>query len=238
MINKRIKIITFYELLKILRTPITVFFAVIFPILMITFMARGKPKEIIPNVVLLIILVHSLSNLPLTIFSNIKNKVIRGYAQTKLTKSEYLISVIIANFLFVLISLITLFIYSSIKFDLEVVKSFANIPFIIYNIFLLIVFSFFGILLGSLFKDQSSTLSISFLFYFGILFSSGAGIPLQYVPTQIQDVVKYSPFTQMLVISDNLYLAKSLDFGMILYVGLTCLIIITLSLLKFKWKEN
>jgi ABC-type uncharacterized transport system permease subunit len=124
---------------------------------------------------------------------------------------------------------------NSLKINGDIIRTILDPAFIFYNSFLILVFSFLGLLLGSIFKSQNSTFSISFLTYFAILFSSGAGVPIKYLPDNIINIVKYSPFTQMLNISIDIYSKNIVDILTFVLISIISFVIIAISYKKFKW---
>lgn len=245
--NKRILILTKYELLKIFRQPITVFFALIFPILLIAFNGEvygnapsklfdgvGTLDYVLPATVFLIILVHSLSNLPLIVSMNINSKVLKAYSVTKLTKIEYVTSVLLSNALWIMVSIITLFTFSIVKYNVNISPNL--FIFVILTLIISCTMACFGIIVAVIFKNYQSVISVSFLLYFTILFTSGAAMPLPVLPETMQNAFQYSPFTHIVNLMQGVWLGKEVQMIDVFIVGLLALISTMTVIRTFKWE--
>lgn len=244
---RRIITLTKYELLKIFRQPITVFFALIFPVMLVAFNGEiygnspsklfngvGTLDFVLPTTVFLIILVHSLSNLPLAMSMNINSHALKMYAVTELKKSEYIISILLSNTLWVILSTVVMFVFAKIKYGVNLSSN----SFVFMSLVLVVSCSMalIGILIAVVVKSYQSVISISFLLYFTILFTSGAGIPLPVLPQSMQNAFQYSPFTHIANLLQCIWLERpvqSIDVVITLIVAIFSVLAVSFT---FDWE--
>lgn len=244
--------LTQFELIKYLRQPLTVGFGIIFPtawILMNGLMFKNEPSEILgglgtvdfmfPGFIFLIILVSGLSSLPLTIAKNYETKAIVRYSLTPIKRSQYIFSIFLGGFFVVMFSTIIMFIVGKITYDIAV-PSLLNLLLMFPTIFLITIgVSSFGIILASIIKGFQSTLSISLLIYFLLLFITGCSVPLPVLPEVFSKISQYIPFSHMVLLLQNIWL-ETTD-GLILHIAVsivTTIILFLLAAYTFKWNKK
>jgi ABC-2 type transport system permease protein len=242
-------VLTKYECIKILRQPITVFFAIIFPIGWMIFngtVYTNEPSALFYNIgmldylfsslVFIVVLVNGLSNVPLLIAKNIEAKIYTRFHASPLRKSEYVGAMFLSNLLLVYISSIVLFLTGYFMYGITMPAS--PLFFILYLGLIACSVEAVGILIATHIKGFNNVLSFSLLLYFAMLFLSGASVPLETLPDIFTDLAKYNLFAYYIAVKRSFWLlAIDIDFFTVGWTMIIALCLVFLSIKTFKWGE-
>lgn len=203
---KRLWKITAMEWRLINREFITLFFALIFPVLMLLLFGTiygNQPSEFMggfgtvdvstPGYINMIIAVTGLMSFPLTLAQYRERKILKRFMVTPVKPVEILLSQFFVNILMTVLGLVVLIVLGKVVFDLGF---FGNLfeAIVAFIIILLGIFSI-GLLIGGLSKNMKVCTTIAYIIYFPMLFLSGATIPIEIMPQSIINISKILPMT-------------------------------------------
>lgn len=238
------------EILKIVRQPITVFFALVFPpswLVLQGNMYGNTPSNLFDGVgtidfmfgalVFLVILVNGLSNLPLLLSKNIENKIYKRYAVSPMKKSAYLLAIFTANIILVLVSSALMVVTARLMYSNFVISP-DWFWFIVFTILSASGVCALGVIIASIVPNFSSVLSVAFLIYFAGLFFSGASVPLPVLPSFLQKQADYNIFAFMVKNLQEIWIPtyQINVFYLIASISFSVLMIL-LSIKLFKWEK-
>jgi ABC-2 type transport system permease protein len=242
-------VLTKYECIKILRQPITVFFAIIFPIGWMIFngtMYTNEPSKlfhdigtldyIFSSLVFIVVLVNGLSNIPLLIARNIEAKIYMRFAASPLRKSEYIGSLFLSNLLLVYSSTVILFFTGYFMYGINLPEN--PLAFVFYLGIVACSVEAIGILIATHIKGFNNVLSLSFLLYFSMLFLSGASVPLEVLPDIFTDLAAYNVFAHYIDVKKSFWIsAIDINLMTVMWTTIIAVLFIVLSVKTFKWGE-
>lgn len=240
------------ELIKYTRQPLVIAFGVLFPVFWVIMngtIFKNYPSEILggygtvdfmlPAFIFMIILVTGLSSLPLVLAKNYETKVIKRYSFTPVKKYQYLMALYLGNFVAVVIPTIIMFVVAYLIYDIRIPSIFNILLLFIVMFFISIVISSFGIFIASIVKGFQSTLSVSLLIYFILLFISGCTVPMPVLPDVIRNISSYIPFSKMVLLLQNIWLENTVDIVSNIIITVVSLItLFTLASISFKWSNE
>lgn len=244
--------VTKYETLKIIRQPIVIFFGMVFPVAWTVmnammwgdapnpkFDGKGTIEFMIPAFMFLIILVNGLSNIPLVLSKNIESNVIRRYALTPLTKIQYIFGILLSNVLMVSFSSLVMIIVAKVGYRISI-PDISNMLLIFFIVIILSIgVASFGITLACICKGFQTTMAVSLLTYFLLLFITGASVPLPVLPDSMQKFSQYIPFTQMVNLLQDCWFSNIGDVVIPLVVSVcTVVVSIILGFITFRWDNE
>lgn len=240
---------TVLEWKLLLREFVVIFFALIFPVAMLLmfgsmygnepnelFDGKGSVDVLISGYTNMIIAVSGLMSLPLTLAQYREQKILKRFKVTPLKPLQILLSQFIVNLLLTVLGMAILVVVGVIVFDL---RFYGNV-FEAILAFLLIVLSVFsiGLLIASVSKNTRMANAIAYIVYFPMLFLSGATMPLEIMPTSLQNISKGLPLTYGVNLLKGVWLGDHLyEFPLELGVlaGIT-LLFGGLAIYLFKWE--
>ena len=166
-----------------------------------------------------------------------KEKLFKALSLTPLTKGEWLLSLILWNWLMTIISTVILFATGVLVFGAHVIVGPLIIPFLLLGP---LFFAALGMLIGTLSKKAETAGIISNLFAFPMMFLSGAFIPVSVMPSWLQPYARIWPLYYVIngiqsvsVFSDT---AQALfDLGLI---AIMASITFVAAVLAFRWREE
>ena len=245
----RIITISIIEFKLLTRNFLSIFFALIFPVMMLLlfgsiygnepsayFGGYGSMDVSVPGYIGIILSVTGLMTLPMTIAQYRERKILKRFAATPINPVELLISQIIGNFVLTLISMLLLIVVAKIVFDLH----FMGNLFIAAGVCLLITLCIFsiGLLIAAVSPNSKAATAIAYIVYFPMLFLSGATMPLEMMPKGILFVSKALPLTYGVDLFKGVWLGKSITnyFADILVLFLVFIICTIVAVKFFKWE--
>jgi len=232
-----------------IRNFLNVFFSLMFPIMMLLLFGSMYGNEPTPfygghgsvdvstaGYLCMIIAVSGLMTLPITLSQYRERKILKRFMATPTRPLDILMSQLIVNAIQTTISSILLILIGIIVFDL---KFYGNVFLVAFSL-LLVILSIFsiGLFIAGVTKNAKTSLAISYVVYFPMLFLSGATLPLQFMPKFVQDISKFLPLTYGIELVRGLWFGEQLSNFIIQIVVLISIFVIflALSLITFRWE--
>ncbi|MDF2700350.1 MAG: hypothetical protein K0Q49_1908 [Haloplasmataceae bacterium] len=231
------------------REFITIFFTLIFPILMLLLFGTmygneasefmggyGSVDVSTPGYINMIIAVTGIMSLPLTLAQYRERKILKRFMATPTKPIEILLSQFIVNILLTILGLVLLIVVGKIVFDLHFFGNFFEAIFTFF-IILLSIFSI-GLLIAGVSKNAKMATAIAYIVYFPMLFLSGATMPLQMMPQSIVNISKALPMTYGVTLFKGIWLGDHLiDYPLeIIILFSITLVFGGLAVKFFKWE--
>ncbi len=231
------------------REFITLFFALVFPVLMLLLFGSiygNEPNEFMggfgtvdvstPGYINMIIAVTGLMSLPLTLAQYRERKILKRFMATPIKPIEILLSQFIVNIMMTIMGLIVLIVVGKIVFDLHF---FGNLfeALVAFVIILLSIFSI-GLFVAGISKNMKVATAVSYIIYFPMLFLSGATMPLEIMPQSIINISKALPMTYGVSLLKGIWLGDHLSDFPIDIIVLVCITLVFggLAVKFFKWE--
>lgn len=231
------------------REFITLFFALVFPVLMLLLFGSiygNDPNEFMggfgtvdvstPGYINMIIAVTGLMSLPLTLAQYRERKILKRFMATPIKPIEILLSQFIVNIMMTIMGLIVLIVVGKIVFDLHF---FGNLfeALVAFVIILLSIFSI-GLFVAGISKNMKVATAVSYIIYFPMLFLSGATMPLEIMPQSIINISKALPMTYGVSLLKGIWLGDHLSDFPIDIIVLVCITLVFggLAVKFFKWE--
>ena len=230
------------------RNFMNVFFALVFPIMMVIlfgaiygnepvdfFNGRGTVDVSVPAYACIVIAVTGLMSLPITVSQYREKKILKRFMATPINPADILISQIIVNFIMSIIGLFLLIAIAKIIFNIQFFGHVLSV-FLAFIITTLSIFSM-GLLIASISPNSKTSNIISYLVYFPMLFLSGATLPMEMMPKSIVMISKALPLSYGVNLLKGVWLGDMLSSHIVDIVVLTSVFIIctTIALVSFKW---
>ncbi len=240
---------TLTELKLSMRAYVYVFFAFIFPPMMLLLFGsiygntpsdfyggHGAVDVLTPAYIAMILAVSGIMGLPLSLAEYRQNKVLKRYKATPIGAVTIMTPHLLVNALMSIGGMAILIIVGKLLFDLH----FLGNPFYFILAFLLSLASIFsiGFLISAIAPNNRTATAIAYLVYFPMLFLSGATIPLQVMPEAVRTVSEFIPLTYCVKILQGTWMGSPIgNFGAESLVLLAILAACTgLSIIFFRWE--
>lgn len=241
--------LSFTELKLAFRNFIYVFFAFIFPPMMLLlfggmygnepsafYNGNGAIDVLTPAYMGMIMAVSGLMGLPLQLAEYRQHKVLKRFKATPVSTGTIMAPHFLVNGLLCILGTILLVLIGKIVFNLHFL---GNLPsfFIAYLISVICIFSI-GFLIAAVAPNSRSANAIAYLVYFPMLFLSGATVPLQVMPQVIVTISKFLPLTYCVEILQGTWLGNPLsDYIKAIVILLAVAIICIGGCIKaFRWE--
>lgn len=241
--------ITLTELKLSLREYIYVFFAFVFPPMMLLLfggMYGNAPSEfyggygavdvLTPAYIGMILAVSGIMGLPLGLSEYRQHKVLKRYKATPAGTGTIMAPQLLVNALISVIGVIILVIVGVLVFGLH----FPGNIFSFLIAFILSVAGVFsiGFLISAVAPGSRAAMAIAYLVYFPMLFLSGATIPLQVMPEAIKTISKFIPLTYSVQILQGTWMGGPIGSYLteiFILLGITG-VCTALSIKFFRWE--
>lgn len=237
------------EMKLVLRNFMTVFFALIFPAMMLGVFGSlygNMPLEMMdgygtidvmtPSFICLIVAVTGIMSLPLTIAEYREKRILKRFMASPISPKDILLSQIFVNFITTIAGMIILIITAVVAFGL---KFSGNIAYTLLAFILTTLNTFsLGLLIAGVSPNGRAANAISYLVYFPIMFLSGSSIPTEIMPDSFKTIAKVIPLTYGVNLMKGVWLGKDLS-GFITEIAVLAgvfIIFITISIKSFKWE--
>ncbi len=245
---KALKQLTYVNLLLFYREFPSLFFALIFPVMLLLlfgFMFGGEStieegftyvEEAVPGFIVVVIATVGLLQVSVNTSLRKEMKLIRSFKVTPLTPFIYVCSDTIANFIVVFCSMIILSFVGWLIFGM----GFAGhvMLTLIGTLVCCAVFFSIGYLITIVSNSSKTTAVIGNSLFFTSMFLSGAAIPLAEMPEYIQTFTSFLPMTQAVTLMQGLWFGYQFDVLILLAAPLLiyAAVILTISVRYFKWE--
>lgn len=238
--NRFLKVVNI-ELKLTSRNFLTLFFALVFPVMMLLLfgaMYGNEPSAFnggfggvdfsIPGYICMIIAVTGLMSLPLTLAQYRERKILKRFMITPVKPLEILLSQLVVNLITTLVGMVILLIVAKIVFDVHFFGSYLQ-ALAAFMLILLSIFSI-GLFIAGVSKNAKSATAIAYIIYFPMLFLSGATMPLEIMPESIKSVSKALPLTYGVELMRGIWLGGNIGDYMSQILILTCIMAIFIIL--------
>lgn len=241
--------LTMFEWRLQIRNFLTVFFALIFPVMMLLIFGTmygneptpftggfGTVDTLLPGYLCLIIAVTGLMSLPLALAGYREQKILKRFRATPIQPPQILLAQLIVNSIITLAGVLILLIAGKLVFNLGFYGSLWEVAIA----FLLSLFSVFslGLFIAGVAKNGQMATTLAYVIYFPMLFLSGASMPLYMMPKSVILISKALPLTYGVRLLGGVWLGGHLwDYGLELAVLTgTTLLFGALAAKFFKWE--
>lgn len=240
---------TLTELKLSMRAYIYVFFAFIFPPLMLLlfggiygntpsdfYNGYGAVDVLTPAYIGMIVAVSGVMGLPLGLAEYRQRKVLKRYKATPIGTGTIMVPQLLVNGFMSVAGLVILAIVGKIVFNLHFL---GNIFYFIVA-FLVSMASIFsiGFLIAATAPNNRAAMGIAYLVYFPMLFLSGATVPLQIMPEAVKVISKFIPLTYCVEILQGTWMGNPIgDFvGQMVILLAIAAVCTGLSIRFFRWE--
>ncbi len=210
------------ELLLFMREFFNFFFALVFPVLMLvlfggiygnTLIYEGadiKMMDIsVPAYAVMVIGVTGLMSLPLTLSGYKEKKIYKRFDATPVGKKSIMLAQVLVDFVMTLIGISILLIAGKLLYQIQIEGTFLTIC--ISMLFSIAAMFSMGFLFTAIGRDLKSTTLLCYVFYFVMLFLSGATMPDMLFPDTIKKVSALLPMTYAVDLMQGAFAGDSLS---------------------------
>lgn len=248
---KKFLVICKIELLLFIRDFFSFFFALVFPILMLLLFgnifgntpiyngSNIKMMDIsVPSYSVMVMGVTGLMSLPLTLAGYKEKKIYKRFDATPVGKKSIMFAQVAVNLIMTLIGISILLIVGKLLYHIQIKGSFLSICLgILFS--MTAIFSM-GFLFTAIGRDLKSTTLLCYLFYFVMLFLSGATMPDIMFTDSIKKISAFLPMTYAVDLMQGVFAGDNLNLHEteLLILGLlavTCTVIGAVLYRKKDW---
>ncbi|MDE5778910.1 MAG: ABC transporter permease [Lachnospiraceae bacterium] len=208
------------ELQLFIRDFFGFFFALVFPVLMlllfggiygntpIYYGADVKMMDIsVPAYSVMVIGVTGLMSLPLTLSGYKEKKIYKRFDATPVGKKSIILAQVFTNLIMTLIGIVILLVVGTLLYQIQIKGAFISIC---VSVLLSIAAMFsMGFLFTAIGSDLKSTSLLCYLFYFIMLFLSGATMPDMLFPDTIKKISDFLPMTYAVDLMQGVFAGDS-----------------------------
>lgn len=203
---KRFAIICKTEFLLFLRDISGFFFTLVFPALMLVLFGSiygnepmypgadvGMMDVSVPAYAVMVIGVTGLMAFPLTLSEYKEKKIYKRFDATPVGKRSILLAQVIVNFVMTLVGIAILLIAGKVLYRIQIQGSVFSVC--VSLLFCVAAIFSMGFLFTAVARDAKTANLLCYLFYFVMLFLSGATIPDMLFPESVKTVAGFLPMT-------------------------------------------
>ncbi len=218
---KRLAAICGIELRLFTRDFFSFFFALVFPVLMLLLFggiygnmpiyegANVRMMDVsVPAYSVMVTGVTGLMSLPLTLSGYKEKKIYKRFDATPAGKKSVMLAQVLVNFAMTVIGICILLAVGKILYNIQVKGSFACIC--VALLFSIAAMFSMGFLFTAVGKDLKSTTLLCYLFYFIMLFLSGATMPDMLFPDTVKRISGFLPMTYAVDLMQGAFAGDSL----------------------------
>ena len=219
---KRFAVICKMELQLFTRDFFSFFFALVFPVMMLLLFggifgntpvydgADIKMMDVsVPAYSVMVIGVTGLMSLPLTLSGYKEKKIYKRFDATPVGKKSIMLAQVFANLTMTLIGIFILLIAGKLLYHIQIKGTFLSIC--ISMLFSIAAMFSMGFLFTAIGRDLKSTTLLCYLFYFVMLFLSGATMPDMLFPDTIKKISAFLPMTYAVDLMQGVFAGDSLS---------------------------
>lgn len=242
-----------YQLIKYTRQPMVIMFAILFPVFWIWLsnsMYSGEPSSLFkglgvlsymfPSYNVLAFLVTGLNGVPTEMAHAMESKMLTRLQFTSLKKNQYLLGIVISNFIVNLISVFIMFLEAKIIGKINVPNLENLVFYIICALLTQLLIISMGIIIVNILHGFQNVLYTSLMVYFISLFASGATIPLQFFPKSMLDISKFIPFTYSIKLMLHFWTGIRLSNCRMIFIFMALLTVFCcfIATISFNWENK
>ncbi len=219
---KRFALICEMEFRLFIRDFFSFFFALVFPVLMLLLFggifgntpvydgADIRMMDIsVPAYSVMVIGVTGLMSLPLTLSGYKEKKIYKRFDATPVGKKSIMLAQVFVNLTMTLIGISILLTAGKLLYRIQIKGAFLSIC--ISILFSITSMFSLGFLFTAIGRDLKSTTLLCYLFYFIMLFLSGATMPDMLFPDTIKKISDFLPMTYAVDLMQGVFVGDSLN---------------------------
>lgn len=238
------------ELRLFTRDFFGVFFALVFPVLMLllfggiygnTPIYDGADVRImdisVPAYAVMVTGVTGLMSLPLTLSGYKEKKIYKRFDATPVGKKSIMLAQVFANFIMTLVGILILLIAGKLLYQIQIKGNFLSIG--VSTLFSIAAMFSMGFLFTAIGRDSKSTNLLCYLFYFIMLFLPGATIPDILFPDIIKKISYFLPMTHAVDLMQGSFAGDSLSLHgtELLVLGSLTVVCIVIGAVLYRKKD-
>lgn len=247
---RRFAVIFKTELRLFIRDFFSFFFTLVFPVLMLLLFGSIYGNEpvytganvgimdlSVPAYSVMITGVTGLMSLPLTLSGYKEKKIYKRFDATPVGKKSIILAQISVNVIMTLMGISVLLVAGKILYRLQVRGAF--LPIFISILFSIAAMFSMGFLFTAVGRDLKSTNLLCYLFYFVMLFLSGATLPDMFFPDTMKKISAFLPMTHSVDLMQGAFAGESLgQHGMeLLILGAVTAVCSTAGAVLYRKKD-
>ena len=229
------------EILSYGRNRMLPLISLVLPIMFVLLFGSIEPRSylqtIVPGLVGISILMSSLFTITGKIAQYRMQNIFTELSLTPLTRSEWLLSVFVWQFVLACVSFIVITGIGTLAFSTSINMSLWILPYLIFGSFL---FVSLGIVIGSISRSAESSSALGNLVGLPMMMLTGAFFPVGFLPWYVQDIARALPlyyFNQGLgsfVVAIDPWKG---EFYLVI-LALISILFFSLALVLFRWRER
>lgn len=235
------------EMKLYLRDPMAVFFALLFPLMMLFLFGsifgnepdpdlggRGSVDVSVPGYIAIIVATNAIMGLPINLATYRAGGVLRRFRATPLPPSVVLGSQVAVGLIFTAVGSVLLVIAGRMFFGLHLPED----PGIVLGAVMLSAASIFafGFILASVLPNARTAQSVAMVVFFPMMFLSGAALPRQLLSATIQDVAQALPLTHVVTLVDGAWSGAGWNPAAMVVLSGVMVAGVALSVRLFRWE--
>lgn len=210
------------ELKLFIRDFFSFFFALVFPVLMLLLFGGiygnepiyegadiGMMDISVPAYSVMVIGVTGLMSLPLTLSGYKEKKIYKRFDATPVGKKSIMLAQALINLIMTLIGIVILLVVGILFYQIQIKGTF--LPICVSVLFSIAALFSMGFLFTAIGQDLKSTSLLCYLFYFIMLFLSGATMPDILFPDTIKKVSSFLPMTYAVDLMQGVFAGDNLS---------------------------
>lgn len=230
------------------RDPAALFFAMVFPVLLLVFFGlvfggessidKGFTyvEEAVPGFVVIVMATVGFLQIPGTFAIRREMRVLRAFKVTPLRAVTYIWADIIVNLLIVLCAMLLLSLVAWFAFGMRFLGNISAT--LLGMVFCSSAFFSFGYVIANLAATARSATAIGNLLFFPLMFLSGAAIPLGEMPQKVQAFAQVLPMTKAVSLMQGLWFGYPIEqlIPQVIYLTVVLIGSTFLAVVYFKWE--
>lgn len=238
---------TWTELKLTLREPLSTFFTLVFPLLLLFVFGSiygnepsgfldgfGAVDLSVPGYIGMIVGTIGMLGLPITLANYREQGILRRLRATPLKPNTILWSQVAVNVIMTVVGVVLLVIAGRQFYDLRLPEAtLAIVPAILLG-----AFSFFavGFVLAGVMPTARSAQAVGMALFYPMLFLSGAAVPRQVMPETVRQIAEFLPLTHVVMLLEDLWLNGTWNLVSLAVVGGILVICLLVSRRTFRWE--
>jgi ABC-2 type transport system permease protein len=230
-----------------LRQPLAAFFTLVFPLFLLFLFGsiygnepsellggRGNVDVSVPGYIAMIIATAGLTNLPVVLATYREQGILRRYQASPLKNSTLLLAQLIVTALTVLVGGALLVATAVLIYDLTLPVSLWGtlLAFVLGSLSFLAL----GLLLAGVLATSRTTTAVGMALHFPMIFLSGAGLPRQILPENIQRFGDWLPLTHVVNLIQDMWFGGDWNGTALLVVTAVMCVSAFIATRTFRWE--
>lgn len=239
--------LTYSELKLQLREPVGLFFTLAFPIMLLALFGTvfgneaeeylggyGQVDLSVPGYIGMIIGTIGMLSIPISMATYRENGILRRLRATPVQSKSILWSQVAAQTVITLLGITLLVITALLFYDLRLPSGDVSVV----PAILLGAFSFFaiGFVLAGLMPTPRTAQAVGMAVFYPMLFLSGAAMPRFMFPEGLQEIAKFLPLTQVVILIEDLWFKGTWNMTAVVYVTAVLILGLAISRFTFRWE--